>query len=688
MSSILLTTFGGTWAILPELIGFVNYPSIKIFNRNKNITSFYHNLKGKGIYGIDKLWVICTNSNQTNRAIDIFNKWLDQYEKCYGKGGLPEIVYISIENLDDLTTVLECQQMADLIYRAVLKAKEEVQETNGKLLLSLAGGRKTMSSDMQRAADLWGCDLLFHIADRDPNIRFNQYDDLLCELPEERANAIFPLEINASFLPNPITEIPDRLTTSNFPVKLSRDNHATLQLFNQIKERLVNSESLHYNAYKQRRSNFSQTTFYALQQIHPSKFEKLSKEVPDCSWIKKLPKTDLHCHFGGFLNTQALIDVASVHNYEIRSICNQNEEFSRWNDEIRKAVVNNDTQKLKEYINNKNKLRSLLTLPKPVAVCAFINNFSDCPDYLDKVIFNDYLLNDNFKNIGIEQYEKLGDLQGSAILQSKETIERACDYVMDYCKEQNLRYLELRCSPCNYTQGNLTEEEVVKIMIGRFASQKYTDIRLIIIGSRHGDVKTFGRHVNLALNLINNTKYKKYIVGFDIAGNEAHKRPSDLRTMLLPLLKECVRFTIHAGENQPVDNIWEAVYELSADRIGHGLTLIQNRQLLQRFKDRNIFVELCPSSNFQIGDFSKYNYPLRQYFDIGLKVTINTDNPGISRTNITNEYLVSSEIANLSKLEVLQLLRNSFQAVFLPKDQKKQLLIRIEEELVDILKNE
>lgn len=79
---------------------------------------------------------------------------------------------------------------------------------------------------------------------------------------------------------------------------------------------------------------------------------------------------------------------------------------------------------------------------------------------------------------------------------------------------------------------------------------------------------------------------------------------------------------------------------------------------------------------------------MKQYLQAGLKVTLNTDNPGISRTDITNEYWQMAEREGLTKMEVLYLLRNSFQGVFLPKDTKKQLIINIEEELHTIIASE
>lgn len=688
MSSILITTFGGTWAIIPELIGFINYPEIKIFQKNKTILSFRQSLESNGIRNVEKFWVICTNSQQTLSAIQQVDNWYSEYKNKYGSAGLPELYYISIKDFDDLTSELTCRQMTDLIFRTVLKAKEEVSQKNGKLLLSLAGGRKTMSSDMQRASELWGCDLLFHIADSNTTVRFNHSQELVDTLDAGKANAVFPVEIKSKAQQNAITFIPQKIKSEDYPVRLSRDNEVSTALYDEINQRWTQAESLHFNTYMQRRSRDPQNTFYALQQLHPSKLEQLLTTPPKEDWIKKLPKTDLHCHFGGILDAQGMIKVALSLRKEIEEGLNQNSDFKQWIENIKLAISHKNDDVLLDYIQNKTKLRDALNLPKPIAVAAFLSAFKDCPEYLDKLIFRNYLEDDNYKNIGIAQYEILGDLQGSTLLQSKKTIEAACDYLLNYCKEHNIIYLELRCSPCNYTRGGLTELQVVETMINKFSLQNFTDIRLIIIGSRHGDKSIFKRHVNLAMQLLQDEKYKDYMVGFDIAGNESVNSPGKLRSDLLPLLKECVRFTIHAGENQPVDNIWEAVYELNADRIGHGLTLTDNPQLLRRFKDKNIFIELCPSSNFQIGNYNKNNYPLRIYLNEGLKVTVNTDNPGISRTTITQEYLFASKIANLNRLEILQLLRNSFQGVFLPKDKKKKLLIRVEEEIFNLLSNE
>ena len=685
--NIIVTTFGGTWLILPEIIGFC-CDNVDIFCKNNVYYSFIQTLKNNNITTIDELWVICTHGELTNQAIEKFNIW---YAKtCEKRIKIPECKFIGLKDISDLTTEVECKQMADFIFRVVLKAYEE--KRNGKLLLSLAGGRKTMSSDMQRAAFFFGCDILFHIADSGSPLRAEP-NELLDTLNEKMANAVFPLIIQEKIPTSPLTEIPTKLISSDYPIEFNRENITSAILLDEINNRLINAQSISFNAYKQRTSDFKIGIFHGLYQLSPIILNRLNSETPDFNWIKSLPKIDLHCHFGGILDIQGLIKVAKANEKKICEALSQNSEFKQWYENINNFVVQANIDELKKIIRNKNYLRQEIpkkyNLPCPIPLASFIICFEKKTDLLEKIIFGEYQQSNKYRNIGIESYERLGDLQGSGLLQSKESIAEACNCLIDYCKEQNIRYLELRCSPANYTKGVLTEEEVINIMYNVLTKNKdKVDIRLIIIGSRHNDIEIFQKHVELVQQLIKKQKYKDFIVGFDVAGNEAKKTPKDLRNILHPIMKECVKLTIHAGENQPVENIWEAVYELNADRIGHGLTLINNMDLLYRFRDRNIFIELCPSSNYQICNFENNEYPLKRYFEEGLKITINTDNPGISRTNITNEYYFASKIADLNKIQIIQLIRNSVQGTFLPKNEKKKLMLQFEDEIYKILTDE
>jgi adenosine deaminase len=220
---------------------------------------------------------------------------------------------------------------------------------------------------------------------------------------------------------------------------------------------------------------------------------------------------------------------------------------------------------------------------------------------------------------------------------------------------------------------------------------------LIFIGSRHGEKSEILQHIKLTQDLTKDGYNSQIpIVGFDLAGNEAAMELEKLRPAFLGLMQKCIRLTIHAGETMDADSIWQAVYHLNADRIGHGLTLKNNQNLIKKFKARRIALEMCPSSNFQVVGFKdnyyskssgSEEYPLKSYLQQGLRVTVNTDNPGISRTDFTNELHKACRLTpgGLSKWELLQIIRSGFQSAFVPDDTRKDLLMSAERELTEIL---
>ena len=162
----------------------------------------------------------------------------------------------------------------------------------------------------------------------------------------------------------------------------------------------------------------------------------------------------------------------------------------------------------------------------------------------------------------------------------------------------------------------------------------------------------------------------------------------------MPLHHHFMNITIHAGEMEEDDKIWQAIYLLHARRIGHGLKLINNPKMMGYVRDHSIAIEMCPSSNIQTNGFRRFDhseagdtYPLKQYLDSGLTVTINTDNRGISATTLSNEYLEAARMTEggLSRWEILRLVKNGFKASFLPKDEKDRLLKRIDEEIFSLV---
>ncbi len=189
------------------------------------------------------------------------------------------------------------------------------------------------------------------------------------------------------------------------------------------------------------------------------------------------------------------------------------------------------------------------------------------------------------------------------------------------------------------------------------------------------------------------------IAGLDLAGDERTNRPEALCAYFEPAFEACLPLTIHAGEGESADSIWQAAYRLHADRIGHGLSIVKHPELAQRFRDRNICLELCPTSNREVIGYRDpelpessdcENYPLLQFLDQGLPLTICTDNPGISRTTITGEFLAAARMAGrtIPLWTALAIIKQGFLHAFLPKQKKEEMITRMDERIYRIVHQE
>ena len=700
MKNILVTSLGTTWAIVPELIGFTNGETYNLYKNHPKLDSIQSQRRDAHIKAIDELWVITTNGDKVSKTLKELNNWRSQVVD------LPVIKFYSYSDLVELNTLDEIPSMRDLVYRTVLHARGATK--GGKLYLSLAGGRKNMSADMQAAAYLFGCDALLHLMDnRDYNAKeqkewFKEVASFV-NIPDSRVEIFFPFVLQKDMKPSPILFAEPNIIAENYPLEEIREQESKLELFNIITQRRRESSNSLLSIYK-KRAEGSQTTYAAFQLLPPEIVERLQNEKigdkaenekRDLEWLKKIPKAELHCHFGGVLSPEEMIEVARFNWREIESYLKINKDFSDWFFEIEHIVEINDLYGLPKF-DPKHNIRDFWLkrgIPEPIAISAFIIAFQNNAQLLSNYI---YLKYSNFKSVGIDTYEKLGDLQGSSLLQNEVSIRKTCQILKTQCKKENIKYIEVRCSPMNYTREGLSAEKVVQIMMEELRSEN-TIFKLIFIASRHGEKKRIKEHINLALELLKSEEFKKMFVGFDLAGAEAAKSPKELRDDFMEILEKSIPTTIHAGENMPVKSIWEAVYHLSAERIGHGLTLNEDKDLKQRFRERKIAIELCPSSNDQIIGYHDYHkpvheylekiYPLKQYLDEGLKVTINTDDPGMSLTNLTQEYYKAACMTKggLSKWEILQINRNGFKYGFLPLEEKKKLLLDVEDELFKIL---
>jgi len=164
------------------------------------------------------------------------------------------------------------------------------------------------------------------------------------------------------------------------------------------------------------------------------------------------------------------------------------------------------------------------------------------------------------------------------------------------------------------------------------------------------------------------------VVGFGIGGDERRAAPELFRDVYAYAADHGLRLTAHAGETTGPDSIWGAL-NLRAERIGHGLTAWHDLELVEELATRQIPVEICITSNLRTGVCTSLaDHPVKNYFDEGVMVTLNTDDPALFATSLSREYQIAQESFGFTVEHLREIARNSFEASFLSPEKKLQFL--------------
>jgi adenosine deaminase/aminodeoxyfutalosine deaminase len=167
------------------------------------------------------------------------------------------------------------------------------------------------------------------------------------------------------------------------------------------------------------------------------------------------------------------------------------------------------------------------------------------------------------------------------------------------------------------------------------------------------------------------------IVAIGLGGDERHAGSAPFRHLYARARDAGLRLTNHAGETTGPEAIWEAL-DIGSERIGHAVSAIRDDTLLQDLKVRRTALELNPTSNVRTGVCPSFAaHPLRRYFDLGLLVTINSDDPAFFGSDLANEFLLAHTEQGFTREELRRLAANSIQASFLPEVEKTLWLARI-----------
>ena len=271
-----------------------------------------------------------------------------------------------------------------------------------------------------------------------------------------------------------------------------------------------------------------------------------------------------------------------------------------------------------------------------------------------------------------------------AVLQTEEALSGAAYELAIDCAAENVRYLEVRYSPVLHTRRGLKPTTIVDAVLeGLRAAKRETGIKsnVIICGIRHMDPTTSVRLAELAVAYKN-----KGVVGFDLAGAEEGNPPRHHHDALQLILDNNVNLTIHAGEAFGPESIAQAVHVCGAHRIGHGVRLRENGDLLNYVNDHRIPLEMCPSSNVQTRSVTDLkSHPLRFYFDFGLRVTVNTDNRLITDTTATKELMIAHRELGFTLDDLATVIVQGFKSAFLPFREKADLLKAVNAEIAMVI---
>ena len=349
-------------------------------------------------------------------------------------------------------------------------------------------------------------------------------------------------------------------------------------------------------------------------------------KTPTSDQIKRVPKALLHDHLDGGLRPETIIEIAQQIGY--------------------KKLPTDDPKKLADWFEESCNSHSLVR---------YLETFSHT----------------------------------IAVMQSKEAIIRvARECAIDLARD-GVVYAEVRGAPELFTEQGLSLDQVVEATLEGYkqgmaeAASEGNKIRVesLLCGMRQNN-----RSQEPAAAVV---KYRnKGVVGFDIAGPEDGFPPTNQLETFEYLRKENAHFTIHAGEAYGLPSIWEAIQICGAERLGHGVRIIDDIDfsgdkpklgpLASYVRDRRIPLELCPTSNLQTGAAKTYSeHPIGMLAKLRFRVTLNTDNRLMSRTSMSNEMSECVKSFGWKFADLQRVTVNALKSSFIPFEERLEIIEKV-----------
>lgn len=272
-----------------------------------------------------------------------------------------------------------------------------------------------------------------------------------------------------------------------------------------------------------------------------------------------------------------------------------------------------------------------------------------------------------------------------SVMQTAAALERIAYELAIDAAADGVRYIEVRYAPILNVRHGLSLGEAVEAPLrGLARAEREVGIvgRVIVCA-----IRSMAADVSLELAELAAAYRTQGVVGFDLAGGEAGHPAAVHARAFAHAHAHDLACTCHAGEGDGPESVRQALHTCCADRIGHGTRIFEDAALLDYVNDRRVPIEICLTSNIQTHAAASYaSHPLRQYYDRGVNVVLNTDNRLMSGTTLTDEYAHAAGQLNFSFDELARITLNGFESAFLPYDERRALIAAAERDLAALKK--
>ncbi|MDY2840666.1 MAG: adenosine deaminase [Treponema sp.] len=269
-------------------------------------------------------------------------------------------------------------------------------------------------------------------------------------------------------------------------------------------------------------------------------------------------------------------------------------------------------------------------------------------------------------------------LKVQSLFSSVEDFYLVFDELEKYLAENNIVYSEVFFAPSAFLKMGFSYEEMIKVFhekISEIKENKGITVKLLMDVSR-----TFGcENAMKNYNLLKQFPCED-IIGIGLGGAESKGPAKDFASVYEQAIKDGFKVVAHAGEDVGPESIWDAINFLHVQRIGHGVTAIQDEKLMEELVKTQLPVEICITSNTFTKKIVKEakDHPIRQFFDKGMLVTVNTDDPVFFKTTLLDELWICYKNLKFTMEEIQKLIENSFEASFLSAEEKKTYIAEVQ----------